>query len=647
LYEGEHTASRKRPHTGKVGENSKSSDAIVTIIDTSGMTAAWMSVEKGVRLPVWVDQGRRGIDNADSEYDLWICLEEVKVVLQLDENLGDRDEWFACGFIPQNRIVVRHDSPNTEYPERVFNDEEKEEADKQARHNRRHMDRKRLQAERQQSERRIKRTQSSAFLKVPQIPVRKSSLNTLAGKAVSEPKKETTSPSKLCIDTRDVSVSLTNSDPQRAASLMKYALLMAHGQRFEAEKSWLAETTPAAGGKNRERSSRTIDDGSLKERQDGFSHRDTGAYLTPPESSRGSSTRRDTRGRRDCRGDPAKVSRYEVALSNDDQSSRERGRRTRRSAAPSPSQSMLGYHGEGPDRPSLQPRRSRRDLLLELQSDEDSVLREYARVSLKDPTMHRRTRHDTTNESAESALHNDADSQSLSNLRDRLESSMPTPPQSIPQALPVTRNPNTEDEAKKSDKPPPSSIYTGMSSLSALSNFPGVSIEQAAYASVQPGSHIREIEIRSKKSDASSSTEARPSSEEQRGRSRTGVRRPLEILAKPGPGAETRPEARQEGTRGAEKFLEPFPPFDPTMPDHPEREAPVLPPQPENQPTPSPAVSKSEAFFARSKNLREKGKELSGRLAEVRARQVQKPKAKKDIWELALWKSGEKKDGAK
>ncbi|KAH6867952.1 hypothetical protein BKA58DRAFT_440416 [Alternaria rosae] len=614
LYESEATASRKHPHTDKLGEDPRSFDAAKMAVDTSGLTAAWVSVDKDVRLPVWFDKDKRGSDNVDDEEVLWFCLQELKTVLQVDEKLGEKDEWLACGFIPRSRVVARPDSLNEEYPEGVVNDKEIEEDYRQARRDRQRIERERLPLERQEFEHRLKKTLSSGFLNAPQIPSRKSSLASVAGKAVSQSKKIGSAASKIRIETRDVSVSLTNADPRRAASLMKYALLLAHEKRFEAEESWLSETTRLAGGVDRGDSTRTIDDGGCKERQSGLPDRDTGAYLTPPESLNGSSGRRDTRERRGRDGTDNPVARQD-----DDQSVQERGRRLRRSAAPSPSQSLLGHHLEGGKASSLRPLRSRRDLLLELQSDEDSVLREYARVSLQDPCAHHRVRHDTP-----------SGARSTSTARGTRQ-----PP-----------NYTAHDAGNEESKPPAPSVYSTMSSLSSLSDLAHATIEEATYASVHPGSDVREIEIQSKKSGSSSVSAAARSGEEERGRSRNGRRQSS--------------EGRVSGVaveEPAEEDVEPFPTFDPMVPEHTERGAPALPSRPgKSGPaastpaplTPSPVVLKSESFFTRSRKRLENRKDVSERLAEVRGHQAaQKTKVKKDIWELTGWRSGEKKDDKK
>lgn len=587
-------------------------------IDTSGLTAAWVSVDQGVHLPVWFDNDKQESDNVDDEEVLCFCLQELKTVLQVDEKLGENDEWLACGFIPESRVVICHDSSNEEYPEGVVNDKEIEEDYRQARRDRQRIEGERLQLDRQESEHRLKKTLSSGFLNAPQVPSRKSSLASVAGKAVSQSKKTATGASKLRIETRDVSVSLTNADPRRAASLMKYALLLAHQKRFEAEESWLSETTRLAGGVDREDSTRTVDDGNRRERRSGLPDRENGAYLTPPESPNGSSGRRGMHERRGRDGTDNPVSRYEIARQDDEQSVRERGRRLRRSAAPSPSQSLLGHHLEGGKASSLRPRRSRRELRLELQSDEDSILREYERVSLQDPSAHHHIRHDTPN-----------GARSTSTAR-----GIRQPP-----------NHTAHDAGNEEPNPPAPSVYSTMSSLSSLSDLAHATIEEATYASVHPGSDVREIEIQSKKSGSSSKSAAAKSSEEGRGRSRNGRRR----LS----------EGRVSGVaveEPAEEDVEPFPTFDPMVPEHTERGAPALPSRPGNSGpaastptlTPSPVVLKSESFFSRRKKGLEKRKDVSERLAEVRGSQAaQKTKVKKDIWELTGWRSGEKKDEKK
>lgn len=286
----------------------------------------------------------------------------------------------------------------------------------------------------------------------------------------------------------------------------------------------------------------------------------------------------------------------------------------RRSAAPSPSQSLLGHHLEGGNASSLRPRLSRRELLLELQSDEDSVLREYARVSLQDPSSHHHTRHDTPNGAPSTST-----------------------------APGTQQPPNHTAQGADNDEfsPPDESVYSTMSSLSSLSDLAHATIEEATYATVHPGSHVREIEIRRRKS-RSSSAEANFSEEEERGRSRNGRRqRRVSGVAVEAP---------------AEEDVEPFPTFDPIVPGHVQLSrsgsnvsaAAVVPSASIPTPIPPPVVLKSESFFARRKKQFEKGKDVSERLAEVReSPAAPKPKIMKDLLEFAGWKSGDKKDGAK
>ncbi|KAI4631165.1 hypothetical protein J4E83_002694 [Alternaria metachromatica] len=619
LYESKATASSKYPHTDKVGQKPRSFDAAEMAIHTSGLTAAWVTVDKDVRLPVWFDKDKQESDNADDEEVLWFCLQELKAVLQVDEKLGEEDEWLACGFIPESRVITRHDSSNEECSEGVVNDKEIEEAYRQARRDRQRIEGERFQVDVPESEHRLKKTLSSGFLKAPQIPSRKSSLVSLDGKAVSQSKKTVTGASKLRVETRDVSVSLTNADPRRAASLMKYALLLAHEKRFEAEESWLSETTRLAGGVDRGDSTRTIDDGARRERRSGFVERHNEAYLTPPESPIVSSGRRGMHERRGRNGADNPVKRYEVARQDDERSVQERGRRMRRSAAPSPSQSLLGHHLERGNASSLRPRLSRRELLLELQSDEDSVLREYARVSLQDPSAHHHTRHDTVNDAA---------------------STWTSP--SAPPGVEPNRNDTTQDGANEELNPPVTSVYSTMSSLSSLSDLAHATIEEATYATVHPGSHVREIEIRRRNLGLSSAEATSSEGEEERGRSRNGRRqRRVSGVAVEAP---------------AEEDVEPFPTFDPIVPGHVELSrsgsvvsaVAVVPSASTPAAIPPPVVLKSESFFARRKKRFEKGKDVSERLAEVReSPAAQKPKVMKDLLEFAGWRSADKKDGAK
>jgi hypothetical protein len=116
LYEREDTASRKRPHHENVRRKSQSYDAMMVYVNTDGMTPAWISVENNVHIPVWFEKDSQESEEAHYGEVLWFCLEEVKVVLCIDDDLGEKDEWLACGFIPQSRIIIRSSLSNSEPP---------------------------------------------------------------------------------------------------------------------------------------------------------------------------------------------------------------------------------------------------------------------------------------------------------------------------------------------------------------------------------------------------------------------------------------------------------------------------------------------------------------------------------------------------
>jgi hypothetical protein len=640
LYETEDTASRKRPHTEKLRRKSQPYDAVKVEIDTTGMTPAWICVEYGVHIPVWFEQQSRQSEDVLNGEALWFCLEEVKAVLLMDNGLGEKGEWLACGFIPQGRVIIHSKSSDSEPPRRVFNDEEEHKSDRQARRDRIRTENKRVRLDQQEFAHIFKKKELSRSIKTPpHIPNRKSSLKSLACKAVNEPKEEAKKGSKLSLTIRNEEFSWTNAEPQRAASLMKYAILMAHEKKTEAEQTWVSDTAPSAGDPDRVESRRTIENRSHKERHNDFAARDLGTPMTPPDSPKDLPRRQDTHERRGRENGEDSTERYELAQYDDDQLSRNVRRRVHRSAAPSPSQSMLGFHFEGINEHSLYPRRSRRELLLELQSDQDSVLREYARVSLQDPTILQhvagRTRHRNINEDSKSRIDNYRDSQSLVSLYDRCATSTSSPPTLVPTHNPPSSR-GTRDEANETShlNPPPPSLYSSMNSLASLSTFEHASIGEALYVSVEPASHVKEVEIRNKKEAGS-------------GPRSSGRESSIQII----PAAQL---LVTEGDAQLEAMIAPFPAYDlQVQPEQFEREA--LPPLqsklspkavsvlPAHVPTPTPVPSKSEVFIAKAKCLGGKGREITSRIAEIKERQS-KPKAKKEKWNLGMWRSGDTKE---
>jgi hypothetical protein len=624
LYESAATASRKHPHSENIRGKPLSYDAVMVDVDTSGMMPAWISVENGVHIPVWFEEHSQESGEAHREV-LWFCLEEMKQVHLMDNSLGEKGEWLACGFIPQWRVVTHSKSSSSEPPQRVFNDEEKHEADRQARRERRRIETERLQPDQRNFEHMIKKAQSSRSLKIPpRIPNRKSSLNSLVCKAISEPKKEANEGSKLSVTTRMARVSLTNADPNSAAALMKYAIMMAHGKKLEGEETWLSEATSSTGDLDRAQSMHTIEHGPSKERRNGFS-----GPITPPESPKSALIRQNTQQRMGHNDYDDPTLRYELTQHDDNKSSKsskeDRGR-MRRSAAPSPSQSMLGFHLGGSNGSSLRPRRSRRDLLLELQSDEDSVLREYARISLQNPTILQqqasRYRHENTNEDAESRVQQHEDSHSLISLRDRPVDSTSAPP------IPANKPPPSHSTRNEAHDPPrvnprDPSLYSAMSSLASLSTFEHADIEEVVYATVERASHAKEIDMVSSKKSPSGLGPM--SSSRQSTIRRTNASRLVDV--------------QEEADAEVESLAEPFPTFNlDAQPDQSEQEVP-------SPPAPALTPSKGEHFLARAKLLGEKGREITSRLAEIKDRQS-KSKPKKEKWDLGIWGLGEK-DGNK
>jgi hypothetical protein len=641
LYESKKTASRKRPYIVKVREDTPSYEAIVVDVDTSGMVPAWMSIGNGVHIPVWFEEVIREPEEGHHEEVLWFCLEEVKKVLSMDVNLGEKGEWLACGYIPQSRVIIHSTSSNSEPLQRVSNDEEKYGADRQAHCERIRVENERLQLDQKRLERMAEKAQSSCSFKVlPSIPTRKSSLGSLACKDIGERKKEVSAGSKITCKTRNVRITVTNADPHSAASLMKYAILMAHGRKTEGEETWHAETASLAGDSNRSESILTIENEVPNEKRSGFTARHVGTPMTPPASPKERSRQLDKLDRRRHGNGKDLTLRHELAQRDDGQCLEEEPRSLRRSAAPSPSHSMLKSHHERGNVASFQDRRSRRDLLIELQSDQDSVLREYAQFSLQDPIIlqqvHDHSRHDSTSYDAESRTHNQEDSQSPIPLSNHPTAS--TPSFLVPAHHPHSTH-DTQNKGREPPRvvPPAPSSHSTTTSLSSLSDSEHASIGRAVYVSVEPASHINKVDnIRSGQKSV--------------------------------PGLKSDSSDRQWSVQSspAPRFLEPqadavlelFPALNPwAQPEQPGGEenmppqtmpAPtVFPAVSAPTPTPAPVPSKGEAFLARAKCLGEKGREITSRIAEIKERQ-HKSEAKKDKWGLSKWRSGEKrKDGNK
>ncbi|CAE7026840.1 hypothetical protein P3342_005863 [Pyrenophora teres f. teres] len=338
------------------------------------MAPVWLVLGKGVYVPAWVEQKTDNHETIKGDR-VWICLLEARIVLGIDEKLGEEEEWLACQPVILQKISKRTkvpDSNSREIVEKAFDEQEKEEEDKQARR----------QAGKA-SHAKLRRTPSTSSLHPPHIPARRSSLNSLSLKVAGSTESSADSSSKLKVTTRDATISLTNADQHRATSLMKYALLVAHGKRIEAEETWLLDTMPLNENLSRAGSLHTIGEGDTEGedgeiRHDPAPEADTRSHTKPVESSRTSS-----RWNSESDLDDDESSRRHVYPGEETDSVQENRARTKRSLAPSPSQSMLGHNVQENREPSFHSRRSRRELLLELQCDEDSLLREYARVSLQ------------------------------------------------------------------------------------------------------------------------------------------------------------------------------------------------------------------------------------------------------------------------
>ncbi|RAR11831.1 ferric reductase [Stemphylium lycopersici] len=598
-YEDEEVA-LNRAKRGKVAKLTLSTDDLV---------AAWQITNKGTQVPIWFVSGDSKNAGAREQRNLWICLEEARVALNIDERLGEKGTWLACG--PGiKRIITRSlkrqegqslRDDQVDALERVFDDEEKEEADRQARQERRRLVR---DTEHIKDTEKLGRKDSSRSLQPPKIPTRKSSLKSLALKAKTQP-SDARAP-KLRVTTRDATISLTNADQHRATSLMKYTLLMAHGKRLEAEETWLLETTPSGRSIGRRESMRTIGDGSRTE-DDTESRCNQGSeagaenLLTPQETWRASSRQpsvddhgheSERQSRREGFQQPSW--QYDVPSDNDSHSGQEQRVRNRRSAAPSPSQSLLGYRSPEVDletepEPTLQVRRSRRDLLIELQSDEDALLREYARVSLLDSAAFKDQRdnrkEDVSHETDHEAYRRDIDQAGYQSARSA--SGAPTP---LFRPPPSTEPEHRTDE--ESQPPVPSLLYSSLS-LSSLSTFAShTPAENTTHATSFVGQQ-RVVHIPENRS--LKPAPANPDDEEEKlqPRSEPDTLRSKKIV-------------EREQYRAA--ISKPYVGQDQQQ-------------QQQQQQQSKDNVSRSESLFAKSKGLREKGKEISGRLAELRERQ--------------------------
>ena len=348
-----------------------------------GIVPGWLVVGKGVYIPAWVEQ-KMGIRETMRSDGVWVCLEEASIVLGIDKKLGEKDEWLAY-----QPVVRRKISKSTTVPDgngrkavaRVLDEEYKEEADEQARRQR-GTDGKKGEERDQASHAKLRRDSSTSSPHPPRIPARRSSLHSLSREMGGETETSADLSPKLKVTTRDATISLTNADQHRATSLMKYALLVAHGKRVEAEENWLLDMLPLNESLSRAGSLHTIGEEDVEE--DGeIRHEHAPEAATMRHITRSESLRTSSRWDNDFDLDDDKSSGRTACLVEDTDSVLEEHGRTKRSTAPSPSQSMLGHNAQENQKPLFPSRRSRRELLLELQSDEDSLLREYARVSLQ------------------------------------------------------------------------------------------------------------------------------------------------------------------------------------------------------------------------------------------------------------------------
>jgi hypothetical protein len=629
-YESAETALKYRPYTNAQNSKGPFGQAQLLTLSMEGLGPGWMTISPSVHIPVWGQTGPQYSPISNYKANLWICLEEARVVLGLDERLGARGEWLACGLILAARVIkqvkLHIRQPEKESVERVFDDQEKQEADKAAKRERRRREEKMEQGEPQKAERgpvEVTRANSSRSLKPserPHIPVRKSSLNSLALK-VSQVKDDQPPP-KLAITTREARISLTYADHNRAASLMKYALLISHGKRLEAETSWLQQTTESS-DLGRASSTRTIDNGSRAEeeaesgsvirrpKQRDVTHRvssdldtipeETRSTLTPSESSRPSSkleAQQPVNGRSDSRQRRREVQYYVPSRGGSDTHSiQEDRKRNSRSAAPSPSRSMF-EHQQEPSRQTavveetreraLRTRLSRTEHLSALLDDDDSALAEYARLSLQDPdalaTEQRHVSHEReTVDTRRSRRDAYSDVEGYRDIVTRQKEQSRHDSASSLTSVPITHHRQTwthrsEVQQQNPALPASSSVYSSLY-LPELWDF------EVPHASVEQPPHPHDLE-------------------RERSRDRSQPR-------------------NQQETLGAEK--------DRQVHD----DLPTIRVQ-----TPERTPSCSEPFLAIGKEWKEKGNEIRGRFAELTSKSRTKRKGRKDLWDRSdgdLW----------
>ena len=233
-YEDEKIALKR----GK-GENS-----VKLILRTSGLVPAWLTTGD-IKIPIWVSQKTEGSPRVKhAQPNVWICLDEAKVVLDIPDHLCDKGEWLVHGHSIKQRAAERIATQHSRIPKRntdveaygVFDDEEREGQDKRSNREQHHL------VEDKHTENPSTKD-TSYFLEEPCIPTRKSSLRSLKPKPSNPPPTATTQSPQLRLATRNATITLTNADQSHAASLMKYALLMAYGKKPEAEETWPLDTS--------------------------------------------------------------------------------------------------------------------------------------------------------------------------------------------------------------------------------------------------------------------------------------------------------------------------------------------------------------------------------------------------------------------
>ncbi|KAF9693120.1 hypothetical protein EKO04_008587 [Ascochyta lentis] len=123
-FENEENALRMPPFRAEEPIRSRNCipHATKLIIDTSKLHAGWIDTSSG-RVPVWLEHGElpkvpkgvlymtsEGVEAFDAS--IWICIAEVRDILGLKPQHGEKGEWLACGHISRSMVeaqVVLHD----------------------------------------------------------------------------------------------------------------------------------------------------------------------------------------------------------------------------------------------------------------------------------------------------------------------------------------------------------------------------------------------------------------------------------------------------------------------------------------------------------------------------------------------------------